>query len=173
MLEGYRQIKGFDTYYINREGEVIRYHNDRKTILNSRLNGNGYVRFSMIDNEGRRVDRVQHRLLMEAFVPNPYNLPQINHINGVKTDNRIENLEWCTARHNIKHMHAVVLNGEGTSSKKCYLYNKGLFVKEFNKVIDAIEYAYDNYKVSKVSLQKYFTSNGCAIIFQEPVTTIP
>ncbi len=62
-----------------------------------------YVRVHIGSGHGKRVLKLIHRLVASAFIPNPLNLPQVNHINGNKTDNRADNLEWCSAKHNTQH----------------------------------------------------------------------
>lgn len=62
----------------------------------------GYLKISL-KHRGISITRTVHRLVMETFNPNPDKTKQVNHINGIKTDNRLENLEWVTVSENIKH----------------------------------------------------------------------
>jgi hypothetical protein len=64
-----------------------------------------YKQFSIRAN-GKMYALKIHRVIAEAFIPNPENKPCVNHINGIKTDNRIENLEWCTFSENTKHAYS-------------------------------------------------------------------
>ena len=64
----------------------------------------GYEYVCLSVNVKREKKKV-HRLVAETFIPNPNNLPQVNHINGVKNDNRVSNLEWCNNSENMKHMY--------------------------------------------------------------------
>lgn len=81
----------------------------KERILKQMLAPQGYYKVDLYKNH-KRNSKYVHRLLMESFIDNPENKPQINHINGIKTDNRIENLEWCTRSNNIKHAWTTKLN---------------------------------------------------------------
>lgn len=72
------------------------------SIKNTRLNDKGYYRCNL-KKDGKRYDFTIHRLVAIAFLDKAENKEIINHINGIKSDNRIENLEWCTASENVIH----------------------------------------------------------------------
>ena len=65
-------------------------------------NKSGYL-MVILNKEGKRKGMKIHRLVADAFIKNPYNLPQVNHRNEIKSDNRVENLEWCTQDYNNKY----------------------------------------------------------------------
>lgn len=77
--------------------------------LEPRLHSQGYHRVQL-SKLGVSVDRYIHRLVAEAFIPNPDKLPYVNHINGVKSDNRVGNLEWVTPARNAQHSYETGLN---------------------------------------------------------------
>ncbi len=103
-----KDVKGFEGIYaVTTLGRVWSYR--RKIWLSPFDVGQGYstVRLSY---QGDETDRKVHRLVAEAFIQNPDNKPQVNHINGKKWDNRESNLEWCTARENHQHASDMGLN---------------------------------------------------------------
>ena len=93
----YKHLKFNNKYLISNKGFIISLVRTFK-ILRPRYDGNGYTHYYIRDNIiNKRKDFKAHRLVAEYFIPNPHNLPIVNHIDGNKQNNHINNLEWCTS----------------------------------------------------------------------------
>ena len=96
----WKDISDYPNYMVNENGEI--YSKVRKKLLKPIINKFGYARVGLYKNNTVKWLAV-HRIVAQAFIPNPNNLQQINHINENKLDNRVENLEWCTPSYNINY----------------------------------------------------------------------
>lgn len=99
MTEIFIPIAELPSYKIGKLGTVV---NKRGHKICVQIDKYGYAKV-VLRTSGKYHHRFVHRLLALAFMPNPENKPLINHKNSIRTDNRLENLEWCTNRENIIH----------------------------------------------------------------------
>lgn len=123
-LEGHYQVSSNARVRNKKTGRIL------KTQVSKGTQGYEQVRFS--------VDKVKttmkvHRIVAVAFVENPLNLPCVNHINSVRDDNRIENLEWCTQKHNVQHSYNSGSNSNAGEKHPTAILNLGL-VAEMRKL---------------------------------------
>lgn len=107
-MEIYKEIEGYSGLYaVSNLGNVKSLgnggsNNSKERILKLTKNKDGYLHI-ILCKEGKRKKHLVHRLVAEAFLDNPQNLPQVNHKNEIKTDNREDNLEFCTHFYNINY----------------------------------------------------------------------
>ena len=135
MNDVFKDIKGYEgiakisrngtVYFLPRSWEVggggVVKSLERKT---KGSKSNGYFVVNLNKDKKNKSFRV-HRLVASAFIPNPENKPFVNHKNGIKIDNRIENLEWCTPKENTSHaVNAGLFSSKGEKNGRCILTAK-------------------------------------------------
>jgi Holliday junction resolvase len=89
-------------YHISDYGRVKSYKCGKERILKATLTSNGYAAVKICANGKRKIHKI-HRLVASAFLQNPENKPQVNHKDGNKANNHVDNLEWTTHKENIQH----------------------------------------------------------------------
>lgn len=101
-MDKYYKIKGYEDYFITKSGKIF------STLTNKELkfdrSCHGYCKVKLMDRRlGKFITLQVHRLVANQFIPNPRNLPEVNHKDGNHANNSIHNLEWCTSEYNRRH----------------------------------------------------------------------
>lgn len=163
MKEIWKDIAGYEgLYQVSNLGNVrslnYRRHGYVKQ-LTPKVNNKGYLWVELSFNRKRRCFSI-HRLVAEAFVDNPYDFPEVNHIDEIKQNNKHDNLEWCTHKYNnqysrIRHPENYVRN---VRSCKSYKHNicveqkrrDGTIVNTYKNIADAVkETGFNNWSITQ------------------------
>ena len=132
-----KDIKNYEGLYaVTPEGEVYSYKS--KKFLKPGVNHKGYLFVNLCKNGKVKCCRV-HRLIAMAYLPNPENLPQVNHKDENKTNNCLQNLEWCDNKYN--HNYGTI-NERISNSKKIPILQydlDGNFIREWRSTTDAVK----------------------------------
>lgn len=116
QVSNYGRVKVLKRKVWNRFDYILK----PEIILKARFNKKGYVNY-ILQKDGKKFCVIGHRITLNAFVKNIFNKPQVNHKNGIKIDNRLCNLEWCTNSENLKH---ALEFGLFKNKKRIYKYAK-------------------------------------------------
>ena len=146
-MEEYRTIKDFETYEISNLGNVRNINTGK--ILNQHLNHEGYKRCDLYNNK-KRFTKSIHRMIADAFIPNPENKECVDHINGNRQENSLNNLRWASKTENGINKKIQTNNSTGYTGvmfdKRCNKYfsqikynNKIYHLGTFDNISDAVE----------------------------------
>lgn len=163
-----KRIKNFTEYIITKDGKVYTVKNDRLQQMKTYYGINGYESIKLSQNN-KTIHKLIHRLVAEAFIENPYNKEEIDHIDANIKNNNYKNLRWVTRKENLNY--ALKRHSPIRNFKKCILINDNGLYKEFNSKKECCEYARDNFNCSYSSLMKYNKFKNYKLI-KESLTTI-
>lgn len=141
-----KEIKDYPGYFITEDGKVW---SSKSNKFLSFKDVNGYNKVQLYHNKKRKYFFV-HRLVAEAFIPNPNNLPYVNHKDENRKNNNVDNLEWCTTKYNnnygnrIKKMKQALLNKNGKEIAMCDIATEEI-IKTFPSVSEAARYLNKNH----------------------------
>lgn len=111
-MKQWKKIPNYNLYEASTDGEIKTFNWKNKgieKIMKPAFDNSGYLR-TMLKSDAGKIQTIKvHRIIAQSFIPNPDNKKEVNHINGIKHDNRVQNLEWATHSENIKHSYKLGL----------------------------------------------------------------
>ena len=145
-------------YLVFANGDI--YSRIKGKMLKPFLTPKGYLDLTIVI-DGQIKHRKVHRMVAEAFLPNPECKPEINHINGIKTDNRVENLEWATRSENAQHGFDTGLIESGRKHAVIMYSLDGKELARFESITEASKQTgIWHQNISKVCMGKNKTTGG-------------
>lgn len=156
-MEIWKDIEGYEgLYQVSNLGRVKSLKFNKEKILKLLLDSKGYYKVNLYKNNKIKT-YLMHRLIASAFISNPNNLPQVNHKDEDKTNNKVENLEWCTVDYNINYG----TRTEKTQKPILQFTKDGEFVKKWSCIKDVErELGFYRQSISKCCLGKRKTAYG-------------
>lgn len=129
-MELWKELEEFPQYQISSYGRVKSFKRYKEGKILKTKYTNGYSRIGLINKEGKQQFVNIHRLVATAFIPNPNNLPVVNHKDENKLNNHAENLEWCTIKQNINYGNGIEKR-RYTNAKSVKCVETGIIYKSF------------------------------------------
>ena len=161
MDETWKDIAGYEgLYQVSDLGRVRSLKYEKVRLMKPRDNGCGYFQISF-RREGKRKLFLVHRLVAEAFIPNPSNFPIVNHKDENPANNAVDNLEWCTAKYNLNYG-TCRARISAKHSKAVLQYDKsGNLVKEWSSALEVQKQTgFARSNISKCCRGKYKSAYG-------------
>ncbi len=152
------KIQNLDDYYITTFGNVYSFKKGIWRKLSPYIGSNG--RYYSIKLNGKAY--LVHRLVAIAFIPNPQNLPEVNHKDKNTLNPNVDNLEWCTRKDNLNESYSTMSPVRNYNS--CELYYEDKLVGTFQSILKACKYANKHYQTSIASLSKYLKCGKAKIV---------
>lgn len=140
MQEIWKVIEGFEDYQISNFGKVKSKRRGKERLLKPSKTSWGYEGIKIYNENGFKVTMV-HREVAKAFIDNPENKPTVNHKDGVKDNNHVDNLEWMTMKEQMDHASGTNLMDERVSSKRVDMFDMNMnYIRSFNSTNEAAKF---------------------------------
>lgn len=154
-------IKGYGgLYQVSDQGRVRSLKFGKELILKSARDKGGYLMVAICKNGEQKTYRI-HRLVAQTFIPNPDNLPEVNHKDEDKTNNSVQNLEWCSSKYNVNFGTRTRRMSEKRSKPVLQYTKSGEFVKEWKSATDVQRnLGFAKQHISDCCTGRYKSANG-------------
>lgn len=166
--EYWKLIKDYENYMVSSFGRVksINYnHSGKERILKLRTDRHGYLRVNLWKNNKQK-NFLVHRLIAEAFLPNPNNYPCVNHRDENKQNNNVDNLEWCNSKYNCNFGTRNERMAKKLSKPILQYTINGLFIREWKSAREAGRNGFNQGHITQCCRGERKTHKGCIWIYK-------